>query len=68
MFGQHWSMPVGLGFLLALVLGLWAVFHIAQSGRTPLGKAVWCVVVLFIPYLGFFAWLLIGPRGGKLIR
>jgi hypothetical protein len=65
MFAQPWSTPVGLGFLFALVLALWAVFHIAQSGRTPLGKAVWCVVVLFIPYLGFLAWLFFGPRSGK---
>jgi hypothetical protein len=62
MFGRYWSMPVGFGFLFALVLALWAVFHIAQSGRTPLGKAVWCVVVLFIPFFGFLAWLLFGPR------
>jgi hypothetical protein len=65
MFGQHWNMPVGVGFLIALVLALWAVFHIAQSGRTPLGKAVWCVIVLFIPYLGFLLWLFIGPRSVK---
>ncbi|MDX2234216.1 MAG: PLD nuclease N-terminal domain-containing protein [Hyphomonadaceae bacterium] len=65
MFGQSWSMPVGLGFLVALVLGLWAVFHIAQSERTPLCKAVWCVLVLFVPYLGFILWLLFGPRAAK---
>lgn len=65
MFGQTWSSPLGLGFLVALVLGLWAVFHIAQSDRRPLPKAVWCVLVLFVPYLGFLLWLLMGPRARR---
>jgi hypothetical protein len=65
MFGQDWSTPVGLGFLVALILGLWAVFHVAQSTRSPLAKAVWCVLVLFVPYLGFLLWLFFGPRSAK---
>ncbi len=65
MFGQQWGMPAGIGFIIALVLALWAIFHIAQSGRTPLGKAVWCVLVLFVPYLGFLVWLFFGPRAAN---
>jgi hypothetical protein len=65
MFGQHWSPPFGIGFAIALILALWAVFHIVQSGRAPLAKAIWCVVVLLIPYLGFLAWLLFGPRSPR---
>lgn len=68
MFGHHWYPPYGLWFLFSLVLALWAVFHIAQSNRTPLGKAIWCVVVLFIPFLGFAAWLFVGPRSARQIR
>ncbi len=65
MFGQSWE-QFGLGFLLSLVLALWAVFHVAQSERTrPFSKAVWIVVVLFIPFLGFLAWLFFGPRAQK---
>lgn len=64
MFGQN-PTPVGIGFLIALVLALWSIFHIAQSDRTPLGKAVWSVVVLFIPYLGFLIWFFVGPRSTK---
>lgn len=65
MFGQDWSTPLGIGFAFALILALWSVFHIVQSGRTPLGKAIWCVVVLFIPFLGFVAWLFFGPRSPR---
>ncbi len=64
MFGQDWN-GIGLGFLIALVLALWAAFHIAQSDRTPLAKAIWLVVVLFIPFLGFLAWLFFGPRSKR---
>jgi hypothetical protein len=62
MFGQPWD-TYGLWFLVSLVLALMAVFHIAGSGRTgPLGKALWIVAVLFIPFFGFVAWLFFGPR------
>jgi hypothetical protein len=65
MFGQHWEY-VGFWFLFALVLALWAVFNIAQSERTsPLFKALWIVFVLFVPFFGFFCWLLFGPRTAK---
>lgn len=65
MFGQDWPPYATFGFILALILALWAIFHVAQSGRTPLGKAIWIVVVLFLPYLGFLAWLFFGPRARR---
>ncbi len=64
MFGQDWSY-VSFGFIFALILALWAVFHIAQSRSGPLGKAIWIAIVLFIPFLGFIAWLIFGPRSGR---
>ena len=65
MFSQSWNPPFGLWFFISLILALWAVFHTVQSTRSPLSKAVWCVVVLFIPFLGFVLWLLLGPRAKK---
>lgn len=65
MFGQTWS-HYGLGFLLALVLALWAVIHIVQNDQTsPFWKAVWCVFVLFVPVIGFLIWLVAGPRSRR---
>lgn len=64
MFGQSWTV-LGFGFAVALVLALWSVFHIAQSRSGPLSKAIWIVLVLFIPYLGFLAWLFFGPRSAR---
>jgi uncharacterized membrane protein len=65
MFGQDWPSTLTLGFLFALVLALWAVFHIAQSRAGPLSKAVWIVLVLFLPLFGFLAWLIFGPRSRR---
>jgi Phospholipase_D-nuclease N-terminal len=65
MFGREWYDASGFAFALALVLALWAVFHIAQSRSTPLAKAVWIVVVLFLPFFGFLAWLFFGPRSAR---
>jgi hypothetical protein len=63
MFGQDWNAPLGIGFIIALVLALWATFNIAQSNSsTPFAKAVWIVLVLFLPYIGFIAWFFFGPR------
>lgn len=65
MSAQNWE-TIGIGFLFAAFLGFWAVFHIVQNERAgPLGKAIWCVCVLWIPYLGFLAWLFFGPRAER---
>lgn len=65
MFGRDWPDYVTFGFAFALMLALWAVFHIVQSRSSPFWKAVWCVVVLFIPFFGFAAWLFFGPRSAR---
>jgi hypothetical protein len=66
MFGMDWNNGVTFGYLFSLVLGLWAVLNIVQNEREgPLGKAIWSVVVLFVPYLGFFGWLMFGPKATK---
>jgi hypothetical protein len=65
MFGESWGNAASLGFVFALLLALWAVFHIVQSHASPFWKAVWVVVVLFIPFFGFLAWLFLCPRSGR---
>ena len=64
MFGQEWHY-IGFWYLVSLVLALWAVFNIAQSGAGAFGKALWVVVVLFLPFFGFVAWLLFGPKSAR---
>lgn len=66
MFGRDWNDGTSIGFLFALILGVWAVINILQNDRTgPLGKAIWSVLVMFVPFLGFIAWLFLGPKATK---
>jgi hypothetical protein len=66
MFGMDWNNGYTLSFVFALLLALWAVFNIVQNDRSgPFGKALWSVFVLFVPYVGFIAWLIMGPKAAK---
>lgn len=66
MFGRDWNDGTSIGFLFALILGVWAVINILQNDRTgPLGKAIWSVLVMFVPFLGFVAWFFFGPKATK---
>ncbi len=48
--------------LLILVLDIYAIIKVAQSGAAPLSKAIWIVVILLLPVLGLILWLLLGPK------
>lgn len=52
------------GFLgvLILVLDIYAIIKIVQSSAEPLWKAIWVVIVLFLPVLGLLLWFLLGPK------
>ena len=62
MFG---GLEIGFFGIIWLLLVVWAGFHIVQSSTSPFGKAIWVIVVLFIPVLGWLIWLLFGPRAAK---
>ncbi len=61
MLADHWH-EVGFVYIVGWILAIWSVIHIAQSTSSPLVKALWIVAVLFLPLLGFLAWLFFGPR------
>jgi|APTNR8051073442_1049403.scaffolds.fasta_scaffold23263_2 hypothetical protein len=48
--------------LVLLGLSIWALIHIVQSNASTGGKVVWVLLILFLPLLGFLAWLFFGPR------
>ncbi len=52
----------GLLGLIWLIIIIWAVIRVAQSSATPLAKALWIVLLLFLPLLGLILWLLFGPK------
>jgi hypothetical protein len=47
--------------LIELILVIWALFGILQSGAAPVEKLIWVIVVLVMPLIGFVLWYLIGP-------
>ncbi|MEO5343920.1 MAG: PLD nuclease N-terminal domain-containing protein [Gammaproteobacteria bacterium SHHR-1] len=55
----------GLTGLIVLVLNVWAIIQIVQSGATTGGKVFWTVLILLLPILGFIIWLLAGPRAPR---
>jgi len=53
----------GLFGLIILFLDIYAIIRVAQSRATPGMKAVWIVLILFLPILGLILWALFGPKG-----
>lgn len=47
--------------VLVLLLDIWALITIIQSGSTPVEKLIWVLIILFLPLIGFLIWYLIGP-------
>ncbi|HKA42376.1 MAG TPA: PLDc N-terminal domain-containing protein [Burkholderiales bacterium] len=61
-------MDFGVGGILGvviLILDVWAIVNIAQSGAATGNKVLWIVLVLLLPLLGLILWALLGPRGAK---
>ena len=52
----------GIGGLIVLALDIWAIISVVGSTASTGRKVVWVLVILFLPILGFIAWLLFGPR------
>jgi hypothetical protein len=55
----------GIFGLVILILDVWAIVNIAQSGASTGNKVLWIVLVLLLPLLGLILWALLGPRSGK---
>jgi len=54
----------GLLGLIILVLDVWAIVKVVQSGAATGAKVLWIVLILLLPLLGLILWMLFGPRGG----
>jgi hypothetical protein len=63
---MHMNINVtGIGGFVLLVLDLWAIISVIGSRAGTGAKVVWVLVILFLPLLGFIAWLIFGPRSGR---
>ncbi len=55
----------GLGGILVLVLDLWALISVLGARVSTGQKLLWVLLILLLPLLGFFVWLLAGPRSSS---
>jgi succinate dehydrogenase/fumarate reductase cytochrome b subunit len=55
----------GLWGLIVLIADIWAIVNILQSGADTTKKALWIVIVIVLPVIGFILWLFLGPRTSK---
>ena len=55
----------GIGGFILLVLDLWAIISVIGSGAGTGSKVIWVLVILFLPLVGFIAWLIAGPRASR---
>ncbi len=53
----------GLLGLIVLILDVWAIVKVIQSGASTGSKVVWVVLILLLPVLGLLIWFLAGPKG-----
>ncbi len=53
----------GLLGLIWLIIIIWAIVKVANSPAGAVAKLLWILILLFLPALGFIAWLLLGPKG-----
>ena len=52
----------GCASLAVLVLDIYCIVKIVESGSTAGRKVLWIVLVIFFPLLGAILWLLFGKR------
>lgn len=52
----------GLLGLIILIINVWAIIKIVQSGAGTGAKVLWVVLILVLPVLGLLLWFLLGPR------
>jgi succinate dehydrogenase/fumarate reductase cytochrome b subunit len=55
----------GLIGVLVLLADIWAILNIAQSRESNGTKALWIVLVLVLPLLGFAIWYFAGPKSSS---
>ena len=53
----------GLFGLIVLILDVFAIVKVMNSGATTGTKVIWTVIILILPIVGLIAWYLAGPKG-----
>lgn len=65
MGGMNMTGYGGIGGLILLGLDIWAVVSVIGSPVSSGRKALWILLIVLLPLLGFIVWLIAGPRGAS---
>lgn len=53
----------GILGLIVLILDIWAIVKVVQSGASTGAKVLWILLIIVLPIVGLIIWLLLGPKG-----
>ena len=53
----------GLLGLIHLIVAIWAIVKIINSGASTVAKVLWLLGVLAFPVVGLIVWFVAGPKG-----
>lgn len=56
----------GIFGIIALLLTIWGVVAVLQSGADSTTRLIWVLVVILLPVIGFLIWYLMGPGAKSL--
>ena len=54
-----------VGGVIVLLLDVYALWNVLTSSASTLAKVLWTLLILILPVLGFFIWLIAGPKGNR---
>ncbi|MGQ0701250.1 MAG: PLD nuclease N-terminal domain-containing protein [Panacagrimonas sp.] len=55
----------GLWGVIVLIADIYAIINIVGSSTEPLKKALWIVLILVLPVVGFIIWYFAGPKSAR---
>ncbi len=48
--------------LLHLIVSIWAIMNVFQSGESTGSKVLWTALIIIFPVVGLLIWFFAGPR------
>jgi hypothetical protein len=55
-------MSKGIIGLIILILDIWAILQVFQSGASTGSKILWMVLIVVLPLIGLILWYFMGPK------
>ena len=53
--------------LVVLAIDIWGIINVLRSGASTGAKALWVLLIIFLPLVGLILWFLTGPRSARAV-